>query len=308
MKYLSYFLKQFTEIFYNLKFRLSIIAILSTGIMISYTLAQDVPEPSPEVCFHLTARPWEPLDISRDRYLDAIEGICRVAVRHQDENGAIIDPYLHREHRYSTPYYAFAVGALLEAGRATDLRNSGVRAMEHATRSFAGGSQGIPDAHGEFFIAPLTGGSDEQHFIGVNGQVKLSADSEQIRSTYGWLQPVRYETPDSALLIFVYPRGGDDPAASKVKASFRHTAHGFESVLGDVRDRLYVGRTAAGGFGNEIDLDGDGEQDLQFDTPCNFIVQLEDGTMKAVEADRTVTMTYQQQQIALRPYTPWSPE
>lgn len=118
--------------------------------------AQDVPGSLPDVRFHLTAKPWQPLAISPEKYLDAVEGICRVAKQHQNEEGAIIDPYLKREHQYSTPYYAFAVGTLIHAGRADDLLPSGILAMEHATQCFAEGSQSIPDAHGEFFIAPLT--------------------------------------------------------------------------------------------------------------------------------------------------------
>ena len=78
----------------------------------------------------------------------------------QDSSGAIIDPYLRREHQYSTPYYAYAVGTLLKYGRAYDLQSSGAKAMDHATRCFAGGSATIPDKHGEFFIAPLTSALD----------------------------------------------------------------------------------------------------------------------------------------------------
>jgi hypothetical protein len=104
--------------------------------------------------YHLTAHPWKPLNIARDRYLDAIEGVCRFSVRHQDASGAIIDPFLHREHQYATPYFAYAVGVLVEAGRAHDLLASGIRAMEHATSCF--GSGAVPDNHGEFFIPSLT--------------------------------------------------------------------------------------------------------------------------------------------------------
>ncbi|MFI5378858.1 MAG: hypothetical protein ACHRHE_06155 [Tepidisphaerales bacterium] len=120
-------------------------------------LAQDLPDSLPRQPFHLTARPWKPLNIPREAYLDAIEGICRFTIQHQDAGGAVVDPFLHREHQYSTPYFAFAVGALIHAGRAPDLLDHGVRAMDHATRCFAKGSAGIPDQHGEFFIPALTG-------------------------------------------------------------------------------------------------------------------------------------------------------
>ncbi len=110
--------------------------------------------------YQLTARPWKPLDIPKDRYLDVLEGLCRYSIRHQAESGAIIDPFLKREHQYATPYFAYAAGTLISEGRARDLLPFAVRAMEHATASFGGGRDSIPDKHGEFFIAALTGALD----------------------------------------------------------------------------------------------------------------------------------------------------
>jgi len=135
--------------------------IISGLLSFPYLLcSQDLPEQLPEISFHLTAAPWQPLNTPAETYLDDIEGICRVARQHQNAQGAIIDPYLNREHQYSTPYYAHAIGTLLSAGRAADLKTSGIMAMEHATQGFAGGSENIPDAHGEFFVAALTGALD----------------------------------------------------------------------------------------------------------------------------------------------------
>jgi hypothetical protein len=119
--------------------------------------AQDLQQPIVRTGYHLTARPWKPLGIQREKYLEAIEGVCRFTARHQDGRGAIIDPFLKREHQYATPYFAHAVGTLISTGKARDLWPSGVKAMEHATTCFAGGKDAIPDQHGEFFIAALTG-------------------------------------------------------------------------------------------------------------------------------------------------------
>ncbi len=119
--------------------------------------AQDLPSTLPSLGFHLTYHDWQEKNIPRTDYLKLVEGICRVARQHQSEEGAIIDPYLQREHQYSTPYYAFALGTLIHSGEANDLLASGIRAMEHATSDFAEGSSAIPDAHGEFYIAALTG-------------------------------------------------------------------------------------------------------------------------------------------------------
>src|SRR6516225_10077723 len=78
--------------------------------------------------YHLTARPWQPLNIDKSKYLDVIEGLCRFSVQYQNASGAIIDPFIKREHQYATPYFAYAVGTLTAAGRARDLLPSGVKA------------------------------------------------------------------------------------------------------------------------------------------------------------------------------------
>src|SRR6185503_10511487 len=90
-------------------------------------------------------------------YLDAVEPVCRFTAKHLGPDGEVIDPLLKREHQYSTPYFAFAVGTLARAARAKDLFPAGLAAIEHATDCFAKGSDGIPDNHGEFFIPALTG-------------------------------------------------------------------------------------------------------------------------------------------------------
>lgn len=136
--------------------KLFILLVTSLSFVV-LTDAQDLPESLPELSFHLTSRPWQPLEITAEEYLDVLENICRTAAQFQDNDGAIIDPFLDREHQYSTPYFALGVAVLTDAGRADEyLKSTGIKAMEHSTENFAGGSRGMPDAHGEFFIAPLT--------------------------------------------------------------------------------------------------------------------------------------------------------
>ena len=118
------------------------------------------PAPVVQTGYHLTAHPWKPLSIPKNEYLVAIEGVCRYSIQHLDAEGAIIDPFLKREHQYATPYFAYATGTLIHAGRARDLLPYGVKAMDHATKCFAGGNSAIPDQHGNFFIAPLAGALD----------------------------------------------------------------------------------------------------------------------------------------------------
>ncbi len=115
-------------------------------------MTSDVPPLPP---FHLTARPWSPAQIPREAYLRRLENLCRFLARNQAANGAIIDPLLGREHQYATPYFACAVAVLLNEGTAADLKDNGLRAMDHATACFAGGSDAIPDRHGEFFATSL---------------------------------------------------------------------------------------------------------------------------------------------------------
>jgi hypothetical protein len=124
------------------------------GVVIAPTESGS-PSTLPDVKYHLTARTWIPLSISRDTYLDKVEGIVRQIVKFQSSGGAIIDPYAKREIQYSTPYFANAVGTLISAGRAMDLLQNGVSAMNKSTTDVAEGFSSIPDNHGEFFIAPL---------------------------------------------------------------------------------------------------------------------------------------------------------
>ncbi len=107
----------------------------------------------PSVGYHLTARPWQASDVTADTFLDAVEQVARAMSSYQDASGRIIDPFVGEEVQYSTPYYAFAIGVLVSAGRATDLLPGGVAAMDSATRQV--GADEVPDDKGGFFLPPL---------------------------------------------------------------------------------------------------------------------------------------------------------
>jgi hypothetical protein len=130
--------------------------ILSSGYLACLGVLAAQSGPVIRTGYRLTAHKWKPAAVTREGYLEAIEGVCRFSIAHQNAAGAIIDPYLKREHQYATPYFAHAVGTLVSAGRARDLLPNGVRAMEHSTSNFGDGRAAIPDTHGEFFIAALT--------------------------------------------------------------------------------------------------------------------------------------------------------
>jgi hypothetical protein len=141
---------------------------------------------------------------------------------------------------------------------------------------------------------------DEQNFIALASNPMLSAEEDPVRSPSGWLRPVR----SRALSAFVYPRSAQDPTAEAVRDSFRNVPQGFSTVLGRVVGNLYVGRTAAGGEGKSIDLDGDGRPEVTFSANCGFILQLEEGKVKAVETDREVNATVGEQRLQLGAYQP----
>lgn len=131
--------------------------MLTTLIWLAVAQAGAELEPRAMTPYHLTARPWEPSMVDRGDMLDAVEGLCRFSGPHLSAEGAFIDPVLGREFQYATPYMAYAYGALVAAGREGPWQEWGVAAMEHATRQLAGGNRAIPDRHGEFYLAPLTG-------------------------------------------------------------------------------------------------------------------------------------------------------
>ncbi len=122
--------------------------------------------------FHLTARPWHAAPPDHNEILDLLDGLCRFSVRHQAPDGAIIDVFLQREVQYSTPYFAYAVGTLVRAGRSRDLLPHGIAAMEHSTIQFALGRNAIPDQHGEFFIAVLTEALDVYKGLVPDSQIE----------------------------------------------------------------------------------------------------------------------------------------
>lgn len=116
----------------------------------------------PEIRFHLTARPWQPVNTPESEEFDRLEAAVRSLspFQHWNEsdprdvkNGALIDPYTGKEIQYATPLFSFNVAALLSAGRAADLATYGVRALDRATRDISDGKAN--DYHGEFFAAAM---------------------------------------------------------------------------------------------------------------------------------------------------------
>lgn len=126
--------------------------------------------------FHLDGKEEAGTWNAREAYLNDAEGVCRFLLRHQAPEeapnaGAVLDPFLGREHQYTTPYIAFAVGVLLQAGRAPDLLPVGVAAMAWATRCVA--EDRVPEAHDEFYLAPLAEALDRYEGFGPREKLDL---------------------------------------------------------------------------------------------------------------------------------------
>ncbi len=151
-----------------------------------------------------------------------------------------------------------------------------------------------------------TAGTDEQNFITIGSGGTLTTDGTPLRSGYGDLQSIRYVSAGSPSQTFVFPRTASDPTAASVRSNFVVTSDGFKSSLGTVTAKSYVGRTSAGGEGTSLDLNGDGTADVTFSASCKFVLQLANGVVKAVEADKAVTFTYQGTPRSLAAFTPVS--
>jgi hypothetical protein len=146
---------------------------------------------------------------------------------------------------------------------------------------------------------------DQQNFIALKATSQLDDSSPAVRTGYGDYSPIRVTNPDnSAVETFVYPRSTGDPDAESVRASFVRNGDDFSSVLGWVKGTLYRGRTSAGGVGRAIDLDNDGRDDVIFNRPCAFILQLKNGRITAIETDRVVTANIEGRKLSVAPYMP----
>jgi hypothetical protein len=147
--------------------------------------------------------------------------------------------------------------------------------------------------------------SDEQCYLPIGSNIVLDNAAAPVRGAYGWLRPVRTTMKGPTCTTFVYPRNPGDPSAEEVRNGLGATPTGFSSILGRVDGTLYVGRTSAGGFGDHIDLRDDGHPDLRFDHACNFVAQLSNGTITAIETDKDVQLTFNGRSQGLKSHVPF---
>jgi hypothetical protein len=136
--------------------------LLASPALFAAGVAGSIPADLPDFHWHLTARPWQPVNMPEKELLDRMEKAIRAMVPMQywnqadandKKNGAIIDPIDKKEIQYGTPMFAFNVATLLTKGRAADLVTPGIHALDRATLNISTGKAN--DSHGEFFCAPM---------------------------------------------------------------------------------------------------------------------------------------------------------
>lgn len=94
----------------------------------------------------------EPTRITRADYLKLIEGNVDFFKQHQDEHGAIIDPYKKIEWQYSTPAFALSAATLVKYGNRQDLLEPAAKAMDWACETL---SQGKAAQRHDHFYFPM---------------------------------------------------------------------------------------------------------------------------------------------------------
>ncbi|HEY0308079.1 MAG TPA: hypothetical protein VGB94_07960 [Acidobacteriaceae bacterium] len=150
----------------------------------------------------------------------------------------------------------------------------------------------------------LASGTDTESFLAVDPGSRLDAGIEPVRSTYGDLLPVRMTAPGAVSHTFIYPHNARQPDAEAVLNSFQLTEGGFRSVLGRVDGDVYISPTFAGGQATEVDLDGNGTLDVQFNRKCGFVLQISHGRVQVIEADRPVVVRLHERSYRLYAYRP----
>ncbi|HEV2292862.1 MAG TPA: glycoside hydrolase family 88 protein [Tepidisphaeraceae bacterium] len=91
--------------------------------------------------------------LTRADYLKLIAGNVDFFKQHQDQRGAIIDPYRKVEFQYSTPCFAYAAAALVAHAGRDDLLEPAAKAFDWASSQLAQGQAATN--HDDFYTPPL---------------------------------------------------------------------------------------------------------------------------------------------------------
>jgi fibronectin type 3 domain-containing protein len=91
--------------------------------------------------------------VQRADYLKLIAGNVDFFKQHQDEHGAIIDPYRKVEFQYSTPCFAYAAATLVAHATRDDLLEPAAKAFDWASSQLAANK--AANGHDDFYTNPL---------------------------------------------------------------------------------------------------------------------------------------------------------
>jgi len=94
---------------------------------------------------------FQPTGLSKEDYLKVIQGNVDFFKNHQNEKGAIIDPYKKVEYQYATPCFALAAATLVTQADRVDLLEPAAKAMDWAVWTL---SRGKAANHHEDFFSP----------------------------------------------------------------------------------------------------------------------------------------------------------
>ena len=100
---------------------------------------------------------WKPTGRDKNLYVELSEPIVRMAVRWQDREGRIVDPYLRVEVTTATPRFVGALSFMIRVGRCLDLLEACVKSMTVAARDLSEASQ-RPVSGPEFYVKELMAG------------------------------------------------------------------------------------------------------------------------------------------------------
>ena len=149
-------------------------------------------------------------------------------------------------------------------------------------------------------IASTSAFGNTLSFLVLDPAATLTAEVE-ILSTFGQVTPVRAVGTMTEQDTFIY-LGNADLTPAALRSGMTSTTTGYTSAIGTVSGTLYSGLTSAGGYGSSITLPS-GEA-AAFSIACNFVMQVDHGTITNVEADRATTAVIGGNSYSLAAYKP----
>jgi hypothetical protein len=96
----------------------------------------------------------------------------------------------------------------------------------------------------------------------------------------------------SSMSIFVYTGRAGEITGEALQRTMKAKKYNVSSALGFVSGRSYVGSNTAGGFGSQVDLNGDGRADATFDRPVEWVMLVNRGRATYVQADDDANLVY----------------